>query len=191
NQKWYMELLRAILDERARQIIKETTACKRVDDEETLKKAGREALLSPTILGPFINICKGGLKASELVKLGNYDSVSSLMRDDLFPLDPHQPLIRVIELVKFAHSLTSEEVLSELERLGLNRPTPQDALFFGINHPEEQMKSPIVFLHEPVEAPPGRFSVFVLYAVDGKRYLGLDWLSIKWGQICLFAGVRQ
>jgi hypothetical protein len=39
--------------------------------------------------------------------------------------------------------------MAEAARRGLQAPTYEDALYFGIAHPDAQREAPIVFLHEP------------------------------------------
>lgn len=87
--------------------------------------------------------------------------------------------------------LSGDEVLQELKHRGLERPMCEDALYFGVKHPEEQRKRPIVFLHEPVRDPNGNLNVLVLREVDGYRYLHLRWFGDRWGRHYVFAGVRH
>lgn len=131
-----------------------------------------------------------GIKASELVKRGKYDWVNDSITDKLFPIEKHTPVSRVIELVKFNHNPTSEEVLAEFERLGLERPTCEDAFIFGIAYPEEQRKHPVVFLHETVRVGGGR-CVLVLRERDHGRDLDLHWFDRGWRRFCVFAAARK
>lgn len=144
------------------------------------------------VISSFAIRCEG-LKVSELVRRGGYDMVNDLITDESFPLEAHEPVTREIEFVEFDHEWTSREGLNELRRLGLERPTPEDALCFGIDHPNEQREHPLAFLHEPV-----RDGVLVLDSVlvlDGSlggvgRYLFLIRFERGWSRNVLLAGVR-
>ena len=139
----------------------------------------------------FEVVCQGSFVASELVRRGKYDWVNDLITDKRFPIGEHVPQTRIIELVEFDYDSTSEEALRELERRGLERPTAEDALYFGIQHLEEQRKHPIVFLHEPVECPGGGRRVLVLRSDGGERNLNLSWCAHGWYRDHVFAGVRK
>lgn len=115
----------------------------------------REVLMpNGKLAGKVFPITCEGVKTSELVKHGRYDVAGERITDELFPIERHAPQARMIEIVKleleFEHGPTSNEVLAEFVRRGLKRPTYEDALVFGVAHPKEQKKHPIVFLHEPV-----------------------------------------
>lgn len=144
-----------------------------------------------TISNIFKIICKGSHTTSELIKLGKYYWGNDWITDKRFPLEKHASTTRNIELVEFDHDPTSEEVLEELTRRGLDKPTYEDALCFGIQHPEEQRKHPIVFLHNPVFDPFGNRGVLVLDEHSGLRGLSLRWFDYGWGRCCVFAGVGK
>ncbi len=140
--------------------------------------------------GNCFRLMVGGRITSELVKRGRYDWVNSSITDTLFPIEKHAPVSRTIELVKFDYNPTSEEVLAEFARRGLERPTHEDALTFGSEYPEEQRKCPVVFLHEPVLVDGGR-CVLVLDEDGRERSLGLDWFVDGWDRRYVFAAVRK
>lgn len=135
--------------------------------------------------------CEGNLKTSELVTRGKYDWVNDLITDGCFPLMMYTPVTRTIKLIEFTHDPSSLEVLAEFRRLGLERPTPEDALCFGIDYPDEQRKHSLVFLHEPGQGPGGGLCILVLTGGVGERYLELEWFDHRWSRGCLFAGVSK
>ncbi|MDO8470349.1 MAG: hypothetical protein Q7S63_00015 [bacterium] len=147
--------------------------------------------MAGTIASVFSLTLEGSSKTSDLVKQGKYDWSDDLIIDERFPIQEHAPLDRDIELFEFDHDPSDGEVLEELKRRGLERPTYEDALYFGIKYPEEQRKRPIVFLHEPVRDPRGGLGVLVLGGLAGLRYLRLDWLGDRWDRDYVFAGVRK
>ncbi len=133
----------------------------------------------------------GEEKTSALVKRGKYDWTDGAIGDELFPIAPHEPEEREIVLISFdEHDPTSEDVLAEFEKRGLERPTTEDALVFGVTYPDEQKKAPIVFFHEPVRVRGGR-RVLVLRGYARLRCLYLFWFGARWLRRCDFAAVRK
>ena len=143
------------------------------------------------VIGTFQITLAGDATASELVLRGQYDWHNNWITDERFPIQSHEPIPRTIELVEFDHDPTSEEVLADFARRGLERPTHEDALCFGIQHPEEQRKHPIVFLHEPVLSPGVVRDVLVLRGIVGDRELHLCLFGGWWSSLFVFAGVRK
>jgi len=144
------------------------------------------------VVGVFQFALNGNVKISELIKRGQYDWHNDWITDERFPIQPHDPMPRTAELIEFDHNPTSEEVLEEFGRCGLERPTYEDALEFGAQHPEEQRERTIVFLHEFLLDPTGKHSVFVLDEVDGERWLYMVKSSVgTWSQYSVFAGIRK
>jgi hypothetical protein len=139
----------------------------------------------------FSLVIEGDATASELVKQGSYGWADGWITDEHFPIEKHASVERTIELVGFDHDATSGEALEEFERRGLEQPTYEDALYFGIQHPEAQSQRPIVFLHEPVRDRVGSADILVLDEVRGVRGLYLLWFRRSWEQNYLFAGVRR
>lgn len=150
---------------------------------------GGNAMATHSTTGNVFSITCEGAKASELVKRGGYDWVNSDITDALFPIEPHAPVSRTIELVEFDYDHSSEEVLAEFARCGLERPTYEDALYFGIEYPEKQRECAVVFIHEPVLVCGGR-GVLVLDGGDRGRDLFLGWFDGGWGRYYVFAAVR-
>ncbi len=164
-----------------------------IGNQESLRRVLREALSpngKPAGRHTFSITCEGA-EASELVRLGNYDWSDEWITDERFPMKKHKPVDRTVELIEFDHDPTSEEVLEELTRRGLERPTYEDAFYFGIQHPEEQRGHPVVFLHERVLDPYGLRFVLVLREYAGERLLFLRWFDVRWFRSCAFAGVRK
>ena len=125
----------------------------------------------------------------EVIAAGNYDWKNDLISGKNFPMRPMPEGPREIVFLEFNHDPGSEEVLAEAQRQGLERPRYEDALFFGEQHPGEQIKDPIVFLHEPWRRP-GNLGVLVLYCDGRNRHLSLHCFG-SWGRRCRFAFVRK
>jgi hypothetical protein len=81
------------------------------------------------------------------------------------------------------------DVLATAALRGLRPPTYEDALYFGIAHPEVQRQGPVVFVHEPWLGHFGRRDVLCLWDNAGRRELGLDGYDDTWGPHVRFAFV--
>jgi len=131
--------------------------------------------------------------AKELLAAGKYDWIGDYARQFVegkkFRLAGKPEEVDMV-LVEFDHDPTSDEVLAEFARQGLERPTGEDALRFGEKYPDEQKKYPIVFLHEPWQDPDGSRSVLVLSWDDRGRELGCSWFDGRWVRDCRFAARR-
>lgn len=146
------------------------------------------AIVSATAT-PQVFTLHGRRTVTMLVKAGRYEWSDPSITDELFPLTEEREFPRTIELDEFDRDPSSDEVLAEFAARGLERPVPADCFDFGIEHPGEQRKHPIVFLHKPVLVH-GHPSVLVLRADVGHRGLDLPWFARPWSRHCVFAGVR-
>jgi hypothetical protein len=142
------------------------------------------------VYGTFHLTLEGNATASELVHRGRYNWHHRKIADRRFPIQQHNPMDRTVKLIEFDHDPISEEVLAEFTCRGLECPIPEDAFYFGIQHPDEQRKRSIVFPHEPVYCPDGHRYVLVLRAPSGIRGLYLYQHDYRWLRCFVFAGVR-
>ncbi|MFA6551472.1 MAG: hypothetical protein WCV41_03025 [Patescibacteria group bacterium] len=157
--------------------------------EEFLKPLGNKFVTAPQNI--FNLVIKSGRATEEVISAGKYDWVNEYITSQNFPLRLQQDGEVAIELLKFDHNVSSEEVIEEARKRGLERPTYETALFFGEQHPEEQRKHPIVFLHEPWQSPGSRGRVLVLYSSSPGRILDLLWFCSCWDRDYMFAFVRK
>ena len=98
--------------------------------------------------------------------------------------------MREVVLLEFARGVTSEEVVAEATRLGLERPMYEDALAFGAAYPAVQVERPVVFLHDPWFGFFGRRDVISLWCNAGRRELGLEGFDGPWHAGWRFGFVR-
>lgn len=152
-------------------------------------EAGKPKVRS-RVIATHIITCNGH-RTSELVQLGKYGWHNPAITDELFPIQPHPPVSRTIEFIECDYEPESEEALEKLKLHGLERPTHEDALQFGVEHPEEQGKRPVIFLHKPVQDPLGNLNVLVLHEAVDERRLILYGFGFRWSRHCVFAGVRK
>jgi hypothetical protein len=133
-----------------------------------------------------------GRSTEALVEAGSYGYAHSCVGSESFParrLDPGG--VREIVLVEFDREVTAAEALAAAARLGLEPPVYEDALHFGIQHPEAQRERPIVFLHDPWLGYFGRRDVLCLWTNHGRRELGLEGFDDAFARDYRFAFVRR
>ncbi len=140
---------------------------------------------------PTYEITVGGGGATEaLVAAGQYGYAHSAVTSETFPVRPDaERRPRVVVLVEVDREVSTDEVLAEAARRGLARPTYEDALHFGIQHPDVQRERPVVFLHTPWVGHFGRRDVLCLWANAGRRELGLGDFDGRWSPDHRFAFV--
>jgi hypothetical protein len=132
-----------------------------------------------------------GRSTEALVEAGAYAYAHSCVSSDTFPARAlGGPRVREIVLLALDAEVTSAEAIEEARRRGLERPTYEDALYFGIAHPDVQRAGPVVFLHDPWFGVFGRRDVLCLWCNAGRRELGLEGFDDRWSRRTRFAFVR-
>ncbi|MGH7299542.1 MAG: GNAT family N-acetyltransferase [Candidatus Rokuibacteriota bacterium] len=137
-------------------------------------------------------IIRDGPRSTEqLVEAGGYGYAHSCVTSENFPVRamPGGPRVSEIVLLGFEGDVTAAEALAEAARRRLARPTYEDALRFGAEHPEAQREHPIVFLHDPWVGFFGRRDVLCLWSNAGRRELGLEGFDDGWSPDHRFAFV--
>jgi hypothetical protein len=135
-----------------------------------------------------------GRAPAQVMQAGRFDTIWDAARS--FVNGKHFPTMTSdtddieFEYVEFDHDPTSEEVLAEIARRGLERPTAEDALRFAERYPEEQRKAPVVFLHEPWRDAFGYRRVLYLDGWDGMRSLLGGYFVSGWRRQCRFPARR-
>ena len=131
-----------------------------------------------------------GRSTEALVEAGQYGYAHSAVLSENFPArHAGGPRVRELELLTVERDVPAPEVMAEAGRRGLRTPTYEDALYFGIEHPEVQRAGPILFLHEPWVGYFGRRDVLCLWDNAGRRELGLEGFDDTWRRDCRFAFV--
>jgi hypothetical protein len=135
-------------------------------------------------------IARAGSRSTEqLVEAGGYGYAHSCVTSENFPARAKAAGPAEIVLIGFDGPVTASEALAEAARRGLARPTYDDALHFGAEHPEAQREHPIVFLHEPWVGYFGRRDVLSLWSNAGRRELGLEGFDDRFAPDSRFAFV--
>jgi hypothetical protein len=146
--------------------------------------------MSPEATPVYIIPTADGRSTEALVEAGNYAYAHSCVTSENFPARPADAR-RACEIVLLAFDgdVTSEDVIARAAALGLERPRYEDALYFGIAHPDVQREAPVVFLHDPWFGFFGRRDVICLWSNVGRRELGLEGFDDTWGPSYRFAFV--
>ena len=133
-----------------------------------------------------------GRTTEELVRAGKYGYAHSCVESANFPArNSVGQRAREVVLLAFDHEITTEQALVESVRLGLGRPMYEDALYFGIEHPDVQLAGPVVFLHEPWVGFYGRRDALCLWSNAGRRELGLEDFDSPWSPDFRLAFIKQ
>ena len=146
-----------------------------------------------TMLGSRYRLTRSCIGPTEqLVEAGAYGYAHSCVTSDNFPVRSVActPPCDVV-LLGFEREMNAGEVLAEAARLGLERPSYEDALHFGVEHPAVQRGHPIVFLHEPWVGFFGRRDVLCLWSNAGRRELGLEGFDDAWTATYRFAFISR
>ena len=153
--------------------------------------AAVERAESPGIVGVYRLPAADSRPTEALVEAGAYGYAHSCVDSANFPARPlarRGPL--EIVLLAFDGDVDAGAALAAASALGLEQPLYEDALHFGIAHPEVQRQAPVVVLHDPWVGHFGRRDVLALWDNAGRRELGLDGFDDRWNPPCRFAFVR-
>ena len=119
---------------------------------------------------------------------GNYGYAHSAINSENFPARHFGgPRPREVALLEFDREVTTTDATTEAVRRRLEPPTYEDALYFGIAHPDVQGQGPVVFLHDPWLGFFGRRDVLCLWSNAGRRELGLEGFDDHWSPSYRFA----
>jgi hypothetical protein len=132
-----------------------------------------------------------GRSTEELVAAGDYGYAHSCITSENFPAGRFGgKQEREIELLAFDQATTAADAIAAAAQRGLECPTYEDALHFGIEHPTIQTEGPVVFLHDPWFGFFGRRDVICLWSNAGRRELGLEGFDDAWPPHYRFAFIR-
>lgn len=95
-----------------------------------------------------------------------------------------------VVLFHFGKTMTSEQVISEMEQEGYRPVTIHELLALGITEPNLQREFPILALGSVCVLGGDRHVAF-LCEDAGDRYLCLFWFGVDWSDYCRFGAVRK
>lgn len=137
-------------------------------------------------------ICGGGGVVEQIVAQSGYNWVNSRITSATFPLRQGPVSRDTIRLVEFGKEVTGPEAVYRLARLGLVRPTPEQAIRFGRRYPKAQLHGPIAFPHVPWHDPEtGVWCILALTGLARERVFGLYPFYPEWLRSTCFAGVER
>lgn len=132
-----------------------------------------------------------GKSLAQLIAFGGYDWVHPDVVTNFVVELVGELTLREVHLLHYNKSMTSQQVLDDMERQGLRPATFLELLWIGILHPELQRIFPIVALGTVVALGSDRRVAF-LGRHDRERYLYLSWFDgYDWNEVDRFAAVRK
>ncbi len=123
------------------------------------------------------------------IRAGKYEWSSSDITSSHFPSEETGTKEVSIELIHFGRDMETNEVLSELDKMGLRPATLKELLTLGEKHPDLQREFPIIALGSVWRDPGGDRDCACLGRDDSRRRLHLLWIGRRWDDYCRFAAV--
>ncbi len=128
-----------------------------------------------------------GKSLAEMIAAGNYDWKNNDINAKHFKVEGEGQQEIWIELIHFGRVMTSDQVITELDKQGLRPAKIEELLALGAQHPDEQRKYWIAALGS---VSPGRY-VACLYLDGSGRYPSLDYFDSDWDGCYRFTAVRK
>ncbi len=143
------------------------------------------------LLGVFFQlIVDYTMSLSDMVSAGQYDWVNPEITEANFPKTRTGSISLNAELLHFNRTISSENALKEMEKLGFRPATIEELLAFGAKYPELQRQFPIVALGSSCVLGGDR-RVPCLDEVGSGRDLDLYWFEDVWYGRYRFLVVRN
>ncbi|HEY7829401.1 MAG TPA: hypothetical protein VIC06_02405 [Solirubrobacteraceae bacterium] len=127
---------------------------------------------------------------AELVAAGNYDYVNPNITEENFPMVASEVVVQVA-LVHLDNIVESDDVLGELEQMGLRPGTMRELAHFGEQYPKVQRQFPVAALGSVWTAPNGSRRVGYLWEGIVSRKLSLGWYDLRWRASYRFLAFRK
>lgn len=124
-------------------------------------------------------------------KRGNYDWENSDITSKNFPTNRKGTADVTIKLVHFDRSISSENAIKELDKIGLRPAETHELLALGASYPELQREFPIIALGSVWRDRYVCRSVPYLRRCGSERRLDRDWFGNDWLEHCRFAAVPK
>lgn len=126
----------------------------------------------------------------ELVREGKFNWSNSDITSKNFPKHGGKTEKREISLFHFNKTMTSDQVIDEMDKAGYRPATIWELLCLAVAQPNIQREFPVIALGS-VCVIGGNRHVADLCRLAGWRYLDLLWFGHVWNDRCRFAGVRK
>jgi len=132
------------------------------------------------------------LTIEQMVVAGNYDSVSTSITQEHFPIQGEGRQEKEVTLFHFNRWIFSEEVIREMSKLGYQPAEPEDIFAFGIQHRNIQRQFPVLALGSPWQHSHHRKGYVVRLEGDHTiRSLNLRLFNLKSSPHYRFAAVHK
>jgi hypothetical protein len=132
-----------------------------------------------------------GLTPEQMIAAGRYDSVDGVITSAHFPVQGEGKVEREFVLVHFNEVMTTDEVLSELDRRGLRPAKIEELLALGATRPDLQREFLLEALGSSFKDDIGVHSYPCLYGLGVDRGLGLDYDVNGLDEFSRFLAVRK
>jgi len=128
----------------------------------------------------------------QMIANGDYDWVNDDITEEHFPREKTKGKEKVdLELIHFNKSISSDNAIAELKKLGMRPATLPELLAFGAAYTNKQREFPIVALGSAWRVWYDSRSVPCLWSGSVGRYLDLGWLGGGWRESYRFLAVRE
>jgi len=128
---------------------------------------------------------------SEMISAGAYDWVNSDITSEHFPVKGEGRVELVPELVHYGKSMSSDDIIRDMDKRGLRPATLPELLAYGEKNPEKQREFPIVALDSVGRGRRGYRCVACLCCGGSARGLGLSVWSGGWDGHFRFLAFRK
>ncbi len=144
-----------------------------------------------TISDPFRLTIDYTQSLEQLILAGHYNQVHSDIATRNFPTHGEGRVKLKVVLVQFDRSISSDEVLIQLERLDLRPCTIAELGAFGVANPELQRQFPIVAMGSVWTDRHENRYIGYIWTDTGQRKFDLYWFIHSWRSDCRFLAVRK
>ncbi|MEK9174683.1 MAG: hypothetical protein AAB725_01805 [Patescibacteria group bacterium] len=131
------------------------------------------------------------LPLAEAIAAGRYGVVNSDITPEHFPNIRTGTAELEAQLVHFNHPIDSDDVLKELDKIGLRAGELPELLAFGAKYPEKQREFPIISLGSVWRDRDDFRRVPGLWGHSDSRNLGFYWYAGGWYEDCRFLAFHK
>lgn len=132
-----------------------------------------------------------GKTLAEMVAAGKYDWVDSDITAEHFPVQGEGKKEKEVAFFHFNRTITSDQVISEMDKAGYRPATIEELLVIGASQPELQRQFPIVAIGSVLRLSCGLRRVPCLDWDGLERDLDFHWFKNDWRDACRFVALRK
>ncbi len=168
---------------------------RRIETDKTLRRSIVELIVKARkeVKGLFRVTVDYSQTLEQMIATGKYDWKNPDITAKHFPVSSSKSGTEemAIELIKFDRDMQSDDVVCELDKMGLRPADLPELLAFGAKYPEKQHEFPIIALGSVWQGWDGNRLVPYLDSDSGGRNLGTDFFGSRWDSLYRFAAVRK